>query len=129
MDAVTVIETAVAAGALAGAKASASMAVRDAYAGLKNLILGRVREVPGGAVTLEQYPEDTATWQAPLRKALESSGASADEAIVAAAHSLLALTDPEGSAAGRYVVTASGERSVAVGGNVGGDIVTGEIQR
>ncbi|MGL5823724.1 MAG: hypothetical protein ACRCYU_02625 [Nocardioides sp.] len=125
----TVIETALAAGAVAGVKATATAAVKDAYSGLMALVLGRVSLVPGGEVSVEQYAEDTATWQAPLRKALVSSGAPADEEIIAAAQKLLALTDPDSSACGTYAVTASGDRSVAVGGNVAGDIATGDFRR
>lgn len=128
MDAVTVVETALVTGAVVGLKDTATAVVKDAYAGLKSLVLGKVKDVPGGEVAVEQHADDHETWRAPLRKALEASGAADDAEILDAAQRLLELTDPTGSQSGKYkVAIASGERSVAVGGNVGGSIVTGEV--
>lgn len=130
MDAVTVIETALATGAVVGLKDTATAMVKDAYAGLKALVLCKVKDVPGGEVAVERHAEDSATWQSPVRKALEASGAIEDPEILGAALELLELADPKGSRSGKYVVvTASGKRSAAVGGNVGGSVVTGDIQR
>jgi hypothetical protein len=127
VDAATVIEAALVAGAVAGVRDSATAAVKSGYEALKNLVLGRVETIPDGVLIVTRHAEDSTTWQAPLRRVLESSGAGADEELVSAADELLRLIKAD-QPTPQVVVTASGKGAVAVGGNAG-DINTGNVKR
>jgi hypothetical protein len=120
MDAVTVIETALAAGAGTGVKDTATQAVKDAYAGLKALVLRRVKDQPTGEVAVIEHEKDPQTWAAPLAKTLTTSGADRDPELIAAAQRLMELLDPAGAKASTYNVAAFGDHSVAAGTIHGG---------
>jgi hypothetical protein len=130
MDAVAVIETALAAGAGAGMKATATEAVKDAYAGLKALVLRRVKDTPAGEVAVIEHAKDPQTWSTPLSKTLTEAGAGTDQDLVAAAQRVLQLLDPDGTSTGKYTVniTASGDRSVAAH-TIHGGVRTGDTIR
>ena len=86
MDPITLIIGALAAGAAAAAKDTASQAVKDAYAGLKTFIQRRFAEKkkPEGETALTQYEEKPAVWEAPLKDALvETETQEADEVLKA----------------------------------------------
>ncbi|MDR7275714.1 hypothetical protein [Catenuloplanes atrovinosus] len=106
MTAIELIAAALAAGAGAGLTQTASDTVRDAYAGLKDLLRRRLgdRAVPA----LEADETEPGVWQARLGDALTSSGAAGDEQVVAAARRLLDLT-------GKYQVDAREAKGVQVG--------------
>jgi tetratricopeptide (TPR) repeat protein len=94
-DAVSVIASAVSAGAAAGAKETVAQAVKDAYGWLKKLIAGRYKDVDVTAV--EDEPESVAKRES-LAEHLQGLGAGADEELVAAAQRVLAAVaehDPE----------------------------------
>ena len=86
VDPVTLIVSALAAGASAAFKSTAESAVKDAYEGLKRLIFGRYREVDVAPV--EKRPESVAKRQA-LAEDLEAAGASQDDELLATAQRLL----------------------------------------
>jgi hypothetical protein len=115
MDPITLIVTALAAGASAGMTDSVSQAVKDTYKGLKELVLRRVREQPAGEIAVLEHAQDPDTWRGPLTKALASGHADRDLDLVRVATQLLGLIDPEGTSAGTYnlSITATGDRSVA----------------
>ncbi|BEP13413.1 hypothetical protein acdb102_17240 [Acidothermaceae bacterium B102] len=115
MDPVTLIVAALAAGAGTGLKDTTAQAVKDAYAGLKALVLRRVHDTPAGEVAVVEHEKDPDTWSAPLAKTLATSGAGQDGELVAAAQRLMELLDPAGAQAGTYTVTATGDHSVAAG--------------
>src|SRR4051812_39466464 len=95
MSAVELITAALAAGAGAGLKDSASTAVRDAYAGLRDLLRRRVGDHDEQAVqALEADETEPGVWQARIGEALTTSGAADDEQVLAAARRLLAVADP-----------------------------------
>lgn len=127
MEPVTVILTALAAGALGGATDAAQTAIKDAYQGLKSLILGRFGEDHKATSALDMFesnPDETiATY---LRPHLIDYELAADPEITAAAEDLLALTDsPAATGAGSTVITGqvaqfADRGGVAqIGGNVG----------
>lgn len=128
VDPVTLVVAALAAGAGAGVKDAAAQAVKDAYAGLKALVLRKVGDTPGGEVAVQQHEFDPDTWQVPVTKAVRESGAADDADVVAAAQRLMELLDPKGAAAGTYTITASGERSVAAHA-ITGNVSTGDTHR
>ena len=70
MDPVTLIITALTAGAAAGGQSVVTDAIKDAYAGLKVLIKRKFAGKPSAEVALTEHENDPQTWQAPLKKAL-----------------------------------------------------------
>src|SRR4051794_27100429 len=127
MDPVTLIVAALAAGAGAGLKDTATQVIKDAYAGLKALVLRRVKDTPAGEVAVTEHEKDPQTWSAPLAKTLTTAGADHDEGPIAAAQLLMELLDRAGARAGTYNIPASGERSVAAQTIYGG-VRTGDTR-
>jgi len=117
MDPVTLILTALAAGAALGVKDTASAAVKDAYEGLKTLVRKRFAGRRDGELVLARYEEAPDTWKDPLTAELTEAGAAADEHLVTAAQALMQLVDAAGTAAGKYQVAAA-DHSVAAGRDV-----------
>ena len=122
MEPVTFILSTLGAGAAAAAKETTAQAVKDTYAGLKELIKQRFAGKPVAQTALAQYEEDPETWEAPLKKELEKTAAAQDQDVLAAAARLEQLLATSGVS-----VVASGVRSVAVGRAVSGStIITGD---
>jgi hypothetical protein len=115
MDPITLIVTALAAGAALGVKDTASSAVKDAYAGLKALITKRFGGRAGAELVLAKHERAPATWQAPLMAELGEVGADSDPDLVAAAQALMNLVDEAGARAGKYTVDVRGAQGVQVG--------------
>jgi hypothetical protein len=123
MDPITLIVTALAAGASAGVidalKDNAKDAAKAAYAKLRGLVQGRVAGNPGAELALAEHQADPENWAAPLTAKLTLAGAGDDAELVAAAQALMDLVDRAGANAGKYHVTISGGQGVQVGeGNV-----------
>ena len=93
MDEITLIVTALAAGAALGIRDAASSAVKDAYAGLKALVRKRLSGRPDGELVLARHEEAPETWRAPLTAELDKAGASDDPGLVSAAETLMCLID------------------------------------
>jgi hypothetical protein len=115
VDPVTLILTALVAGAALGVKDTASQAVKDAYGSLKALVRGRLAGRGDGELVLARYEESPGTWEAPLSKELTATGAGDDARLVAAAQALMALADTAGSEAGKYAVQVHGGQGVQLG--------------
>ena len=115
MDPVTLIVAALAAGASAGVTDTVAQGVKDAYTGLKALVLRRVQDQPAGEVAVVEHEKDPEVWSAPLAKTHTAAGADTDPQVLEAARRLLQLTDPDGTRAGAYTVNiaATGDRSIA----------------
>lgn len=107
MDPITLLTTALATGAGAALKDTATQAVKDAYAGLKALIQQKFGERDAAKTALEQYGDKPQVWEAPLQEELKTSGAAQDETILAAAQELMKLVDPA-AAQGKYNINISG---------------------
>lgn len=139
MDPITIIVSAVVAGAAAALHETAAEAVKDAYNGFRALVVRKFGSQGGVETAVEQLDQDPegTVWQAALEDSLGKAGADKDEEVLAQAQQLLDLLEAEGTS---YVATlrgsgaiaqgsgakAVGERGVMVGGNVGGSIVTGD---
>jgi hypothetical protein len=134
------IVAAVVAGAVAATKDVAAQAVKDGYAGLKNLLVRKFGEkgnVASALAGVEKKP-DSETWKAALKEELETAQAGQDSEVVQQAQTLLDLLkahEPSyhaelhgsGAIAQGERAVAAGERGVAVGGDVtGSTIVTGD---
>ena len=144
MDPINTIVAAVVAGSVAATKDVATQAVKDGYAALKALLVGKFGEKSDVADALEKVENrpDSEARQALLKEELESADASQDVELVQGAQAFLTLLKESGLAPGpSYQATltgsgaiaqgegavAAGERGVAVGGDVkGGTIVTGD---
>src|SRR5690348_12359751 len=95
MDPITLVLTALTAGAAAGSKSVAS----DAYKGLILLIQRKFAGKPSAELALVEYENDPTVWEAPLKKVLEQSHVDEDEKIIEAAQKLIAQANPEQFAA------------------------------
>ncbi len=115
VDPVTLVVTALAAGASAGFSGAATQAISDAYAGLKQLLrrcfAGRGQD-PQVLDVEETEPE---AWRARLGR--QFTAADVDDEVRAAAEQLLAAADPGrvGSAAGEYTVDLREAKGVQLG--------------
>jgi hypothetical protein len=115
MDPVSLILTALAAGAAVGLKGAASSAVTDAYNGLRALVRRKLAGRSDGELVLARHEQDPQVWEQPLAVELTASGAAGDRDLVAAAQALMQLVDAAGSAAGKYQVVVQGSQGVQVG--------------
>jgi len=116
MDPITLIVTALAAGAASAMQDDAKAVVKTAFARLRHLVRKRFTSPDNGEFMLDKHAAAPDIWQAPLKQELEQSGAAGDPELVDAAQQLMKLLDPQGTAAGKYAVTIGN----STGGQVGG---------
>ena len=115
MDPVTLIVTALAAGAASALQDGASDAVKNAYARLKALVAKRFADRPKGELVLAEHEAAPQTWEKPLAAELSASGAEGDADLVGAAQALMSLVDGAGSRSGKYLVAVHGSQGVQIG--------------
>jgi len=115
MDPVTLIVTALAAGAASALQEGASSAVKDAYTRVMALVKRRFASRPKAELVLAEHQAAPQTWEAPLAAELSAVGADGDADLVAAAQTLMTLVDEAGSRAGKYAVTVQDSQGVQVG--------------
>ena len=115
MDPVSLVLNALTSGAAQGIADSVSDAVKITYGKLKQLVTAKFAGSKPAELALEEHAADPETWQAPLSKALTTSGAATDDAIIQTAQQLMALLDPVGWSQGKYQVDIRGGQGVQVG--------------
>lgn len=115
MDPITLIVTALAAGAALGAQDTVSAMVKDTYAGLKALVKKRLGGRPGAELVLAEHEQAPETWYARLMAELAESGADGDRDLIAAAQALLDLVGEPGGRTGKYTVDVRGAQGVQIG--------------
>ena len=115
MDPITLIVTALAAGAALGVQDTASAMIKDAYASLKALVTKRLGGGPGAELVIAKHEGAPETWQAPLMAELAESGADGDRDLIVAAQALLDLVGDAGGRAGKYTVDVRGAQGVQIG--------------
>ena len=115
MDPVSLILAALAAGALAATKDTASQAIKDTYTGLKTLVLKHFAKKPQAEMALQEYEKDEDTWKKPLQKALVEVGADQDEAIVRQSQQMLKLVNPQQAAQGKFNVQIGEGKGIVIG--------------
>ncbi|HUN37045.1 MAG TPA: RIP homotypic interaction motif-containing protein [Trebonia sp.] len=115
MDPITLIVTALAAGAASAMQDDAKAAVKTAFERLRHLVKKRFASPQNGEFMLEKHAAAPDIWRAPLQQELEQSGAGSDPELVDAAQALMKLLDPGGTGAGKYVVTVSNSSGVQIG--------------
>ncbi|RSM49527.1 hypothetical protein DMA12_03625 [Amycolatopsis balhimycina DSM 5908] len=103
IEAVELVVTALAAGAAAGAKDTATAAVKDAYAGLKS----GVRRL----LDREELADDPGE----LAAELAAVNVGDDAEVLEAARAVLREADPDGTRAGKYNVTVTDSKGVQIG--------------
>lgn len=104
MDPVTMIETALVAGAAASSKETASLAVKDAYAGLKSLVSRLFAAKPQAQQALADHEQDPEIYEKPLKKWLGEADAEQDTDLLAAAKHLLTLVQPQQAGMGKFTI-------------------------
>lgn len=115
MDAVSLILSALTAGATAALQDTTGDAIKDAYAGLKALLrrkFGGDEAAQAKLNTLEEAPGADATTLTP--HVLES-GADRDEQLLTLARELMAYVDPNGTRVGKYNVAIKDGEGAVVG--------------
>ena len=119
MDPITLIVTALAAGASAGAldalKDNAKDAAGGAYSRLHDLVKRRFHGNAMAEGILADHDDDPETYAKPLVKQLTEAGAADDVELVAAAQALMDLLDQAGARSGKYNVTIKDSKGVQVG--------------
>jgi hypothetical protein len=115
MDPITLIVTALAAGAALGAQDTVSAMVKDAYAGLKALVKKQLGGGPRAELVLAKHEQAPETWQAPLMAELAETGADGDRDLIAAAQALLELVGGAESRTGKYTVDVRRAQGVQIG--------------
>lgn len=123
MEAVTLILTALAAGATGGAldvlQGDVAEKAKVAYAKVHDLVQRRLKDQPHGELALTQYPAEPQAWEGLLRSELTKAGAADDTDLLAAAKALMKLMDPPGALSAKYGVTVKDSTGVMVGdGNI-----------
>lgn len=117
MDPVSLIISALTAGAVRVAQGTAEDAVKAAYDRLKTLILRRFAADPDKRRELESFEADPSRSSDSLERALAESGVHRDDAALTAARTLMERVDPEGVARGVYTIHAGGNVQNVVQGN------------
>jgi hypothetical protein len=115
MDPVTLIVTALAAGAASALQDDAKGAVKAALARLRGLVKRRFKDPANGEYVLDKHAGAPEIWQPALRQELTESGAGSDPDLIAAAQELMKLLDGQGTQAGKYAVTVQSSQGVQVG--------------
>jgi hypothetical protein len=121
MEPITLILTALAAGASAGTldefKDEVKERVRAAYGKLRDLVSKRFRETrtANGEAVLAEYEADPESFEKGLSKKLTEADAGKDEALVAAAKVLVELLGQQGGKSGKYNVTITGSQGIQIG--------------
>jgi hypothetical protein len=115
LDPVTMILTALAAGAALGVKDTASTAVKDAYRKLKAHLKKRLASRVEGELVLARFEEAPEAWQGRLAADLVAVRASADADLMEAARELMKLTDADGQKEGKFNVQVLGGQGVQIG--------------
>ena len=108
MDPISLVISALVAGATAAVKDTAGQAVKDAYNGLKTLLKGKFAGKPAAEVALDKHEEKPEVWKEPLKEALAETGAGQDVEVIKAAQELLKQVDPDGTKSGKYNTTIHG---------------------
>ena len=117
METTSLILTALATGAAAAAKDTASQAIKDAYTGLKDLIRKHFTDKPEAEMALTQHEKKPEIWQEPLKDALSVTGANQDEEIIRQAQQVMKLVNPQQASQGKYNIQIGEGKGVVIGDN------------
>ena len=132
MEPITLITTALVAGAAAAGTDVGGMALKDAYGALKQFIVDRYEKVRPAVEMVENNPAEAAFGTA-AAAALKNAGAADDAELLDLARNLNALLEEQEKAApGSTIINVSGSGAAAVSGGVaagaGGIAVGGSVK-
>lgn len=125
MDPISLVMTALAAGAISATKETAGSAVKDAYQGLKVLIKKKFAGETKAEMVLEEHATDPETYEAPLKKKLAEAGIEQDMEIVKIAQDL--INQVKEQPGGQEIITQTQTNTVS-GVNVGGNFEFKPVQ-
>lgn len=111
MDPISIIVSALVSGLAAGTKDSASQMISDGYQKLKS-VLGKYLSSDKAQNTLTEHAADPDTYDKPLRKLLQESGADKDQLLLEIAKKLLAEADPDGAVRNKYFVNNASQSAI-----------------
>ena len=117
IDPISLIITALVAGATAAAKDTAEQANKDVYKGLKDLIKKKFIDDSFGQGIVDGKPEEIKQVEGLLKDKLAQSGADKDVEIIKLAQELLEKENSEESAAGKFIIKAQDSNIGVVGDN------------
>jgi hypothetical protein len=119
MEPISLIVTALAAGASSGAIEGLADTVKEnakaAFAKLLELTRRRVEGNGNAEVVLSEHQNDPAAYATPLAKKLAEAGAADDTELLASAMALMKLLDQAGTSSGKYNVTIKNSKGVQAG--------------
>lgn len=110
---VATIVGALAAGAVAAGKDTASQATKDAYSGLKSLVKRRFAGKISAETALAEAEQDPETWERPLAKVVSEHAADAE--VVALARQLLELLQEQSGSVSKYQVNIQNAQGPVIG--------------
>ena len=116
MDPVTLIVSALTAGATVALQETAGTAVKDAYQGLAGLVRKKFGKDTKAKAALDGFKEDPEIWQKPLAKAVQESGIANDKGILVLAQELIKLLKSQNPSS-KYNVKIKGSKQIVVGEN------------
>lgn len=102
MEPISLILTALVAGASAAVKDTAGKAVKDSYDGLKALIKKKFEGDALAQAMVEAKPEEIKQAEGLLKSKITAVGIDKDEEILKAAEAVMKTDDPEGASTGKY---------------------------
>jgi hypothetical protein len=105
MDPVTLIVTALSAGAASALRDDARGAVKTAFERLRHLVRRRFKDPANGEYLMEKHAAAPELWQEPLKAELAEARVADDQDVIAAALELMKILDSHGTAVGKYNVT------------------------
>lgn len=115
MEPVSLIVTALAAGAAAALQDGVKETVKDGYKRLRDAVRQRLAGRPDGQLALARHETAPGKWESVLTAELLECGAGEDTSLVEAAQALMTLIDEAGARAGKYDVTIHGGQGIQVG--------------
>jgi hypothetical protein len=115
MDPITLIVTALSAGAASALQDDARGAVKTAFERLRHLVKRRFKDPANGEYLLAKHSAAPELWQEPLKAELAEARAADDLEVIAAAQELMTILDSRGTAAGTYNVNVQGSQDVQFG--------------
>lgn len=109
MDPISLVVSALVAGAAASVKDTSGQAIKDTYQGLKSLLLRKFADKPKAQAVLMEHEEDPETYEKPLIKALSNEHIEQDQEILEAASKIMTLVQPQQMGTSKYNIQLTGK--------------------
>ncbi|BAY65346.1 hypothetical protein NIES22_54510 [Calothrix brevissima NIES-22] len=126
MEPISIIITALGAGAIAATKDTAATAVKDAYQGLKTLIKKKFEGDVLGQAMVDAKPEEIKQAEGLLKDKITKSGADQDQEIIKVAQDLLEKVKEQPG--GQQIINQTQTNTMS-GNTVGGNVNFAPVQQ